>query len=234
MRHLLICLLLCLAPAAWAETVTFAAADGVTVTADLTRPKGTPRAALVLFHMAGSSRGEYADIAPRLAAMGFLTLAVDQRSGGSFGGVRNVTAAQAPGAGYADAIPDLVAAAAFARSLGVTRVGAVGSSYSAALVLVLAGREPGFADAVMAFSPGEYFNPGDFVRRDAAKIAVPAFLTGAGGEQASWGPIADRIHGATRFDSDGGAHGASALVSGEGPAYWAALTGFLDRALPAQ
>jgi hypothetical protein len=51
-----------------AETVTFPASDGVTVTADLANPGGKPL--LVLFHMAGSSRGEYRDIAPRLNALG--------------------------------------------------------------------------------------------------------------------------------------------------------------------
>ena len=40
-----------------AETVSFQASDGVTVTADVSR--GTTNTVIVLFHMAGASRGEY-------------------------------------------------------------------------------------------------------------------------------------------------------------------------------
>ena len=39
------------------------------------------RPVVLLFHQAGSNRGEYTTIAPRLNALGFHALAIDQRSG---------------------------------------------------------------------------------------------------------------------------------------------------------
>ncbi|MEM7546142.1 MAG: dienelactone hydrolase family protein [Pseudomonadota bacterium] len=213
------------------DRVSFTAADGLEVTADLYLGDGP---ALILFHMAGASRGEYRDIAPRLQAAGYAVLAVDQRSGGAFGGVTNETAARAGGgAGYEAAIPDLLAATAFMRSRGATRIGVVGSSYSAALVLTLAGRDAGFADAVIAFSPGEYFSPRDFVRRDAGNIVVPVFITAARSEEGQWRPIYDVVTSEkTGFVPDGaGRHGATALLTDAGPEYWAALEAFLARHL---
>jgi len=236
MRALSLILVLIALPAAAAETVTFEAADGTEVTADLYRPDGPSETALLLFHMAGASRGEYAGIAPRLADMGYLALAVDQRSGGTYDGVANRTAAQfAADPGFAAAIPDLRAAARYAReTLGAARLGAVGSSYSASLVLVLAARDPDFADAVVAFSPGEYFDDSNFVRRDARTLTIPAFLTGARGERGRWAPIHAVIPGPkTGYRSEGaGHHGVTALRTAAGPEYWAALEVFLTRYLP--
>lgn len=216
------------------ETVTFDAEDGLTVTADLYAGEArTP--ALVLFHMAGASRGEYREIAPRLQALGYAVLAVDQRAGGAYAGVPNETAkAAGGGAGYEAAIPDMEAAVAFMRARGAERVGVVGSSYSAALALVLAGRDPAFADAVVAFSPGEYFSPGDFVRRDAAKIAAPVFITAARAEEGQWRPIFDAVTAPkTGFTPEGaGRHGAATLLTAAGPEYWVALERFLAEHLP--
>lgn len=58
------------------------AADGVLVHG-LEYRAIRPRALILLFHQAGSSKAEYATIAPRLAAAGYTSLAIDQRSGGS-------------------------------------------------------------------------------------------------------------------------------------------------------
>ncbi|MGI9480277.1 MAG: hypothetical protein ACR2PI_26540, partial [Hyphomicrobiaceae bacterium] len=63
------------------ETATLAAADGLKVTADVYRAVDTPDATwIVLAHQAGSSRGEYRTIAPRLNKLGFNAIAIDQRS----------------------------------------------------------------------------------------------------------------------------------------------------------
>jgi alpha-beta hydrolase superfamily lysophospholipase len=49
---------------------------------------------IVLCHQAGSSKDEYAEIAPQLNALGFNCLAIDQRSGGNrLGGVNQTAAA---------------------------------------------------------------------------------------------------------------------------------------------
>ncbi len=218
-----------------AETVTFPASDGLTITADVSR--GSSDTVIVLFHMAGASRGEYQEIAPVLNRMGYTTLAVDQRSGRSFGGVRNETAARSGKRPFLAAIPDLKAAAAYARqNLGARKVGVVGSSYSASLVLVLAGQDRGFADAVMSFSPGEYFPDRSLVRTSAANIAVPVFITAARSEATQWQPISEIIGGqATGFIPRGaGKHGATALLTSARDEYWAALRNFLKTNLPAQ
>lgn len=234
MRLFLALAALLLAAPAHARMVQFPAADGVRVTAEAGGTGAGP--VIVLFHMAGSSRGEYAAIAPRLQALGYRTLAVDQRSGGAFGGVVNETAAFVPGASFLDAVPDLVAAVAHARgTMGAARVAVVGSSYSASLVILLAGRDAGFAEAVAAFSPGEYFPEPRLIGTAAAGLAVPLFVTGARGETAQWQALvpegSDLVTGFVPLGA--GAHGASALTSPDGAEYWAALEAFLAAAFPA-
>lgn len=103
--------------AAAPASVTFRAADGVLVHGDLYRPAGAPRGVLLLFHQAGANRLEYAPVAPRLAALGWVALAIDQRSGGDLFDAHNLTAAGVRGdPGYMAALPDLEAALAFARA----------------------------------------------------------------------------------------------------------------------
>lgn len=214
-----------------AETVELKAADGVLLTADLGGKGSGP--VLVLFHMAGASRGEYNNIAPRLHRLGYRTLAVDQRSGGSFNGVRNETVARiGHNAGYEAAIPDLIAAADYARhTMSAKKIGVIGSSYSASLVLIVTGDKAGFTDAVMSFSPGEYFPNGQRVITAAAKINVPVFLTAARGEIGQISPIAKAISSpVTIFKPKGaGRHGATALITRDKAEYWVALEGFLAR-----
>lgn len=239
MKSLLLSLsiMLLAAVAAQAETVRFQTSDGVTVTADFNTPSGAFSTVIVLYHMAGSSRGEYLRIADRLNGLGYATLAVDQRSGSQFNGVRNETVVAAGGStGFVAAIPDLQAASRWAHDVsGVRQVGVLGSSYSAGLVLVLSAKDPAFADAVMAFSPGEYYSPGDYVARELGDITVPVFLTGARGEASQWQPFVDRIDSpVVGFVPNGaGRHGANALDSADGPEYWSALEEFLGRNLPA-
>ena len=225
-----------LAVGASAEKVTFEATDGLKVTADTGGSGSGP--VIVLFHMAGSSRGEYTDIAPRLHELGYRTLAVDQRSGMSSNGVKNETAAQLRvDPGFGAAVPDMVEAVNYARQeMGADKIGVLGSSYSASLVLMLSGEVDGFADAVMAFSPGEYFANKSLVKRAATGIDIPAFLTAAKSEMRQVEPIAAEISGdAVVFTPDGGGrHGAGTLVSSDADEYWAALEAFLDSVLPAK
>ncbi|MEM8790864.1 MAG: dienelactone hydrolase family protein [Pseudomonadota bacterium] len=226
-------LALALTPAR-AETVGFAAEDGLEITAEIGGPSSGP--VLVLFHMARASRGEYRDIAPRLHEMGYRTLSVDQRSGGSFNGVRNETAARVGGdPGFLAAIPDLEAAVTYARGkMGAATLGVVGSSYSASLVLALAGRDPDFADAVISFSPGEYFPDRSFVRDATSGISTPVFLTAARSEINQLESIANVIKSEIEvFRPEGaGRHGATALLTADGPEYWTALSAFLVTHLP--
>jgi pimeloyl-ACP methyl ester carboxylesterase len=140
------------------EEVSFQAADGVRVYADLfLGPKGVDGPLILLFHQAGGDgRGEYGPIVPRLLEDGYSALVVDQRNGGDrFGGVnRTLAGLEGDEPGYCAAYPDLVAALDFAQARGFHGpIVAWGSSYSAALVLRLAADKGSHLAAVLAFSP---------------------------------------------------------------------------------
>ena len=87
---LLIVILLCSASIAQDDshsTIRFDASDGVSITADLYLAHADlNKPLIVLCHQAGWSRGEYREIAPKLNALGFNCIAIDQRSGGSING----------------------------------------------------------------------------------------------------------------------------------------------------
>lgn len=226
------------------EKVTFAASDGLVITADVYlahEDLSTP--IIVLFHQAGWSRGEYREIAPRLCEMGFNCMAVDQRSGGAVNGVANETAARSEAAGmgtdYTDALPDLEAGLLYAHDhYAEGKVIAWGSSYSAGLVLKEAGDEPALVNGVLAFSPGEYF--GNLGKRktwiaDAAKkIVSPVFVTSARNEKPNWEKIFEAVPTKTKISfvpETAGHHGSRALWRefDDSPACWKAVTAFLDR-----
>ena len=163
---------------AGAEPSRSTAADGVKVYGEVWRAAGARPPLIVAFHQAGSSSAEYAPIAPRLVQAGFTVLAIDQRSGdGAFGGSNRTAAALGRSARYDEALPDLEAALAWAKAEAKGAPVVVwGSSYSAALVFVLAARHPGDVSGIVAFSPGEYLAGKNTVRAAAAKVSVPVFI----------------------------------------------------------
>ena len=99
----------------------------------------------------------------------------------------------------------------------------------------MAAQDKGFADAVMSFSPGEYYGA-NYVARELPNLKTPAFLTAARAETKQWKPFEGKIAGpVTGFEPKGrGRHGATALVSTNGEEYWAALKDFLATHLPAK
>ena len=223
-------------------TVTFPSQDGLPITADSYITGGGTRPLIVLFHQAGWSRGAYRSIAPRLNAMGFDALAGDLRSGGTVNGVANQTARRARRAGketsYLDALPDMIAALKYAHALtgGKARIIAWGSSYSAGLVLKIVGDHPELADAVLAFSPGEYYTrlgkPADWIRQSARLLRVPVFITSARDEKRRWQAIFDAIPSRRKVafvPQTEGHHGSRALweTFSDSRAYWDAVTDFL-------
>ena len=109
-----------------------------------------------------------------------------------------------------------------------------GSSYSSSLVLVLGAELK--ADAVLSFSPGEYFDdqgkPKTWVADSAKALAVPVFITSAKDEAKEWAPIAAAIDPAklaTFVPETAGHHGSSTLwpTQPDRDAYWTAVTAFL-------
>jgi len=225
---------------AHAEEITLTAADGVKVFGTLDRAQGKSPPVILLFHMAGSNRAEYATIAPRLIASGFTALAIDQRSGGGNFGVKNKTVdALGRSTSYGEAQKDLEAALSWAKAnAGGAPVIVWGSSYSAALVFLLAAAHPGDVSGVLAFSPGEYLSGRTLVQAAAAMVKVPVFITQAkdgdevtgartilaataAAEKVQFVPKTSGVHGSSSLRDDANRSGA-----GE---YWSAVTPFLAR-----
>lgn len=223
-----------------ATEVTLQAADGVRVFGTALAAEGRSRGTVLLFHMAGSNRGEYATIARELARRGFDSLAIDQRSGGPAWGRRNETVTTLGHAtDFIAALPDLDIAFNWAAARpGRGPVLIWGSSYSAALVFLLATRQPGIA-ALLAFSPGEYLH-GVSVRDAAARVACPAFVTSSSDAQeiAAAAQLVAVLRGTPRrqYRPEIGQHGSQTLRSDRNPrgaaAGWDAVGAFLDEVAP--
>jgi dienelactone hydrolase len=229
---------LCSALAAQATPVTLTAKDGVTVHGEsVAPPTGSVRPLIVLFHQAHSNKTEYAPIQPKLLALGYGSLAIDQRAGGEMFGAQNQTARalKAP-ADYEAAMPDLEAALVYGVAHSPTHTVILwGSSYSASLVFPLAAAHPKEVAAVMAFSPGEYFENKSKFQDAAASVTVPIFVTSAASAEEVG--EAKAILGASpsktkvQFAPKVGVHGSSILRKDRDPkgagAAWAAVQKFL-------
>jgi alpha-beta hydrolase superfamily lysophospholipase len=217
------------------EGVMFHAADGLPVSADLHSVPNS-RAFLVLCHRSHFHRGEYVEIAPRLAQLGYDCLAIDQRSGMNVLGRANETCSRAKerklATGYVAARPDIEAAVRYTRDRSRGRpIVLVGSSYSASLSLVIASAETPLR-AVAAFSPGEHLR-GIAVTDAVAGLSVSTFVTAAQKEIPATRELVKRApRGRVTFHAPRheGAHGARCLwakTAGSGE-YWKAFLAFLE------
>ncbi len=226
-------------PAQAQKQITLSAKDGLTITADVYQAANAKATTwIVLAHQAQASRGEYRTIAPRLNALGYHAIALDQRSGGSFGGVTNRTAVIAKNkgkkTGYLSATPDILAGIAWARAQGRGPVILWGSSYSAALALLLAGEQPKLVDGAVANAPGEYLR-GKSIRKVAPNIKVPVLITSPATERRRWSKIFAAIKDKRKTGyapRTGGRHGSSAFIAARNKsadAYWKVATEFLQK-----
>lgn len=229
-----------------AVPIQLKASDG-TVVHGLHYKEPKPTALILLFHQAGSSKAEYASIAPRLVKAGYSALAIDQRSGGEMYGSNETAAglgaerakALAEDAGYLKAYPDLEAALAWGEQQHLPII-LWGSSYSSALVFRLAAEHPGKVRSLLAFSPGEYFSDENMVRAAAAKINLPAFVasTGSDEERKFADPIFAVLHGTgnVRLVPSNAVHGSSMLIASRNPegaeVIWQAVLAFLGKTKP--
>lgn len=167
--------------AAAGEPITLTAADGVKVYGEVWRAQGARPPVILAFHQALSNKAEYAPLARRLNEAGFTLMAIDLRSGGNyFGGVNQTVAARGGSTNFEAAFPDMEAALTWGED-NAHRAPLIlwGSSYSAALVFVLAAQNPGAVDGVLAFSPDEYLAHRRAVRDAAGKLKMPVFVTQA-------------------------------------------------------
>jgi dienelactone hydrolase len=222
---------------AWTP-VTFKADDDLTVFGrryDAAKPK----AVILLFHQAESSKGEYTEIAPRLRDAGYTAIAIDQRSGGKLYGDNETVALLGKSTDYLGAKPDLQAALDFAAQLKLPVI-LWGSSYSSSLIFSLAAENPGKVKALMAFSPGEYFPDKVLVKTAAAKVDVPVFVTSASDpeEVAEAKAIVAAVPAgrAEQYVPAAAVHGSSMLIPAKDPkgaeANWAAVMAFLKKIAP--
>ncbi|OQW73672.1 MAG: alpha/beta hydrolase [Proteobacteria bacterium ST_bin14] len=199
-----------------------------------------PKAVILLFHQAGSGKGEYATIAPRLVKLGYTALAIDQRSGGDLFGPNQTARGVSGQPTYLDAKADLQAALDWAKPQGKPIL-LWGSSYSSALVFLVAAENPGAVAGLLSFSPGEYLGQADLVRRNAATLAIPVFVTSAkdADEIAAAKAIVDAVPGTGNVDAVpaiAGVHGSSTLIAARNAAgaedNWRAVEAFLGRVAP--
>lgn len=246
MRYLFFPIFICLLNTGSSEgsdLVRIKSIDGVEITADLYRAHPDTVPFIVLFHQAGWSRGEYLETAPKLNALGYNCLAVDLRSGKSVNGIENFTFINANKAlretKYIDAYQDIVATIAHVKQFFAQgKLIILGSSYSSSLVLKYAGDHPKNVNAVVAFSPGEYFKPFgkpiDFIHSSAANIECAALILSARNEKNSWWDIYEAINSDNKafyLPETSGNHGSRALWQKftDHKGYWEELIGFLSR-----
>jgi dienelactone hydrolase len=202
---------------------------------------------VLLFHQAGSSKGEYRDIAPKLQAMGYNALAIDQRAGGDLFDT-NETVTKNPGKsvpesadGYVAALSDLRAAYLWARaSYPGSRVILWGSSYSSDLVFLLAARDPAAIAAILSFSPDpSYLGDPKLVLSAASHVRVPVLIVSAPGEENGGKSILEALPSTrkSQYVAPKGVHGSSTLIDSRNPAgaaaNWSIVAKFLKRAAPA-
>jgi len=217
------------------EKVSFTSGDSVQIVADrYIINEEFPY--ILLFHQAGSSRGEFNEIAGRILKLRYNCLAVDLRSGDNSNYVRNETAQNAREqnlpANFLDARQDIRAAIDYAWDLNPKELILLGSSYSASLVM-LEGMDNQNVKAIIAFSPGEYF--GDELRMEESldSLSKPLFIAVTEREEPyvkqMMGNIPEDAYTLFRPEKPG-THGAKALwennVSKD--EYWLALLLFIN------
>lgn len=218
------------------QTVTFKSKDGLIITADL-YTSSTQNPYIILLHQAGYSRGEYREISPKLANLGYNCLALDQRSGSEINFIKNETAIKAKEmnlpTSYLDVLNDIHAAIDFVKQKSNKPIVLWGSSYSASLSLIVACEELK-VNALVVFSPGEYFEPKNFIKSKISKISIPVLALSSRSEYAEMVDMLSVIPKSrlTTFQpSDEGKHGSKALWKSNPSSkeYWMAVTMFFSK-----
>ncbi len=218
------------------EKVTFTAEDGLKITADLyeTNPS---KPYIILFHQAGYSRGEYRQIANKIIKFGYNCLAVDLRSGGEVNYIQNHTALLAVQQGYAvdymSSKKDIEAAISWVKKRSNEPVVLFGSSFSASLSLLIAKNNPD-VKAVIAFSPGEFFNPEISIQTEIKNINKPVFAASSQRESLYLDTLLQYVSDTNKTifaPKNGGEHGSKALWKSNpnNQEYWLALTMFFSK-----
>lgn len=221
-------------------SITIKSKDGLPIIADVYKVENSSKPTILLFHQAGYSRGEYLEIAPKLNALGYSCIAIDQRSGKAVNGIVNETHAAAKKANkkteFVDAAQDLRATIEYAiNELDSKEIILWGSSYSSSLVFILGNEFAEHVSAILSFAPGEYFKYDEKKIEDySSTIDIPVFITSAKNEYKNWKAIFDRIPSKSKTNyipEDKGHHGSKALwEKSEGhELYWKNVIDFLNK-----
>lgn len=193
---------------------------------------------IVLCHQARFNKHEYDGIGERLNALGFNCIAIDQRSGGPITNKQNWTNTRARQQGlnvdYLDAEQDIIAAVNFAAEVYNGKLILWGSSYSSTLALYV-GLANDNVDAVVSFSPGDYFTPEKpSLAEMLPSFKKPLFVTSSKREVEE---LTSLLTGMTLGENQihfipnsAGYHGSKALWKGQpdGEEYWKAVEVFLE------
>lgn len=224
------------------ERVHFYAPDSLLLSANYYPATGVVKGAILLCHQAGWNKYEYDSTAVVLQQRGYHCLALDQRSGGTMGvwedggGPINQSYHRASAQGlktdYLSAEQDMLAGIEYLSSKVAMPVILWGSSYSAALALHL-GFEQEQVRAIIAFSPGDYFDDKKpSLKSVLAKANKPYFITSSKKEAEDIKPMLPKASKSSQiqFIPDlAGEHGARALWSSKTahPSYWKAIHDYL-------
>lgn len=218
------------------KKVNITAKDNLLITGDLYHFSNKVPV-ILMCHQAGFNKFEYNEIAKKVFEQGFNCLAIDQRSGGSIGDSINETFQRAKKArkptNFLDAEQDIEAAISYLNTKYKKKVILWGSSYSATLALYQ-GLENNLVEAVIAFSPGNYFASergdlqamlGDFHKplfAASSKEEAPALKKMISG-------IPPNIFSVQFIPKGVGQHGSKALWASDSgnTEYWEALNAFL-------
>ncbi len=222
------------------QTVNFLSSDGLKVYADLYSGTNKRGPLIILYHQAGYSRGEFRNIAPRLVDLGFNVLAVDLRSGDILNHVTNLTQKEALKQGkstaFVDAIPDLEASFNYVKNkIKSKKIIYWGSSYSASLGFYMAAKYPNAYNALIAYSPGEYFKvENQTITGFAKEVKIPVYVSSARNEESEWKSIYNSITSKKQFylpAKTKGHHGTMALsvFNDDAEENWQAIIPFLKK-----
>ena len=220
------------------ESLSFPSLDSIPVSAKYYH-SGDDNPTIVLCHQARYNKFEYEGTAQRLNELGFNCLAIDQRSGGPLGIHINETSEAAKKAGkptdFIDAEQDIIAAVTYAKENYGGKTILWGSSYSSTLVLYVA-MENENVDAVISFSPGNYFSPekGSLIEK-FKEFDKPMFVTSSLEEAPYVSELFAEMemnNNQTQFiPQEEGYHGSRSLWPTQpgGEEYWEAITDFLNK-----
>ena len=167
------------------KKVEFKSKDGLLMTADY-YPVTGHKGIILLCHRSHCNRAEYRETAPKFNKLGYACLAIDQRSGMKVFGESNETKDRAKAlklpTGYLDARPDVEAGIEYAFQLNKKKpIILLGSSYSAALALLIASDSTAKIKSLIVFSPDEHLKKVDLASH-LGSIEIPIYATSAKAE----------------------------------------------------